>query len=172
MPGENVYLGFGSNQGDRIKNIVNALNKIASSDSIRIKRISSLYESEPMYIRDQPYFLNALAEVETDLNPHQLLQWIKKVEVELGREKSTVKFGPRLIDIDIILYDDLIISGEDLIIPHPLYTERKFVLLPLVELSPKGICPLSGKIFSILLSKCKDSSEVIKHHRQLENIVS
>jgi len=129
-----VYLGFGSNIGDREANIRRALEQLQTVD-LRLLRVSSLYETEPMGFHDQPWFLNQVAEFVTELLPLQLLQRIQNVEKKLGRKREVVN-GPRTIDIDILLFGDVVMKTAELTLPHPRYRERRFVLEPLLELNP------------------------------------
>jgi 2-amino-4-hydroxy-6-hydroxymethyldihydropteridine diphosphokinase len=129
-----VYLGLGSNIGNREAAIDGALKALASPD-LRLVRRSSLYETEPIGFKDQGWFLNAVAEFETDLFPRQLLHRMQKVERDMGRMR-TIRNGPRTIDLDILLFGNAIVKTEELEIPHPRYRERRFTLAPLAELSP------------------------------------
>jgi 2-amino-4-hydroxy-6-hydroxymethyldihydropteridine diphosphokinase len=129
-----TYLGLGSNMGDREALIRAALAKLDGPD-LRLKRTSSFYETEPIGLRDQPWFLNLAAEFETELFPRQLLHRAQRVEREMGRRR-TVPNGPRNIDIDVLLYGSAIVKVDDLEIPHPRYRERRFTLAPLAELAP------------------------------------
>ena len=129
-----AYLSLGSNVGDREQNLRHALELLKSED-IRIARRSSVYETEPQAIRNQPWFLNAVIEVETGLFPRQLLHRLQHVEKQMGRRRAAPK-GPRNIDIDILLFGNFILSGQTLTIPHPRLAERRFALLPLAELAP------------------------------------
>jgi len=129
-----AYLGLGSNVGDREAALREALRKL-DSEGLRLVKVSSLYETEPMGYRDQGWFLNMCAEFETKLFPKQLLQRTQRVEREMGR-KRTVKDGPRNIDIDILLYSNAVVNSGELAIPHPRYAARRFVLAPLAELKP------------------------------------
>jgi len=141
---ERVFLSLGSNLGDRTGNVERALNLIASVPGVRVVRASSLYETEPEGYVDQPDFINAAVEIETTLTPHKLLGEIKEIERSMGRKK-TFRFGPRIIDVDILLFGGLIIDEPDLVIPHPLMLERRFVLMPLAEIAPQTLHPISGK---------------------------
>ncbi|KAI7956898.1 hypothetical protein MJO28_003993 [Puccinia striiformis f. sp. tritici] len=135
-PDENiVYLGLGSNVGDRLRNISNAINSLSHlNPSTRLLDSSFVYQSEPMYVSDQPDFLNAACKISTPLNPQELLKLIKIIEVDQGRKLQNVpRNGPRPIDIDILLYNSEIIKQENLIIPHIGILERQFVLDPLTE---------------------------------------
>ena len=138
-----AYLGLGSNIGNRDANISQALDKL-QADDLRLLHVSSLYETEPMGFHDQPWFLNQVAEFETELEPMQLLRRIHGVEKALGRKREIVN-GPRTIDIDILLFGDVVMKTADLAIPHPRYRERRFVLAPLLELNPALTDPETGQ---------------------------
>ena len=129
-----VYLSIGSNLGGRERNLRDALGLLAGP-SLRILRVSSFYETEPRDVADQPWFLNAVVEAETDLFPKQLLARLQKIERQLGRKRIRPK-GPRTIDIDILLYGEAVIATDELTVPHPRMEERRFVLEPLAELGP------------------------------------
>ena len=130
-----AYLGLGSNLGDREANINKALVELVRSGRTRLTRVSSIYETEPVGIEDQPAFLNAAAEIETELDARELLAAIREAERRSGRKK-TFKWGPRIIDIDILLYGDERLTEENLEIPHPEMHRRAFVLTPLAEIAP------------------------------------
>ncbi len=136
-----VYLGLGSNLGDRAQNIHEALRRLKTGT--QLDRISSLYETEPVGLKDQPWFLNLVCRGETDLSPQALLRLVKTIEREMGRKKG-LRFGPRLIDIDILFYDDLVINTAQLAIPHPRVHERGFTLIPLSEIAPDLVHPRLG----------------------------
>ena len=145
-----VYLGLGSNLGDRPGTLGAAIRKLDSPE-LRFVRASGLYEAEPIGLKEQPWFLNQVAEFETTLFPRQLLKRTKKIENELGRKRG-VRNGPRTIDIDILLYGSAIVRASDLEIPHPRFRERRFVLTPLAELNPDLRDPESGKTVRQLLA--------------------
>jgi 2-amino-4-hydroxy-6-hydroxymethyldihydropteridine diphosphokinase len=130
-----VYLSLGSNVGDRDKLLARTLERLASYD-IRIVRVSSVYETEPRDVPDQPWFLNQVVEVETSLFPKQLLARLQKIEIGMGRVRVEAK-GPRTVDIDILFYGNAIVSTPGLEIPHPRLADRRFVLEPLAELAPE-----------------------------------
>jgi 2-amino-4-hydroxy-6-hydroxymethyldihydropteridine diphosphokinase len=129
-----VYIGIGANLGDRKASCLRSI-EILKEKGIVIRKISSLYETEPWGVEDQPKFLNMAIEIETGLAPEYLLALLKDIEKEIGRE-HTSRWGPRTIDLDILLFNDLIIDREDLTIPHPHMHERDFVLRPLFEIAP------------------------------------
>jgi 2-amino-4-hydroxy-6-hydroxymethyldihydropteridine diphosphokinase len=145
-----VYLGLGSNLGDRAATLAAALQKLDSPE-LRLMRASGLYETEPMGLKEQPWFLNQVAEFRTTLFPRQLLQRTKKIENELGRKRG-VRNGPRTLDIDILLYGSAIVRSEELEIPHPRFRERRFVLAPLAELNADLRDPVSGQQVKTLLA--------------------
>ena len=144
-----IYLSLGSNLGDREANLSAAIVHLAAPD-LQILRVSPVYETEPVDYTDQPQFLNAVLEAETELTPEALLARIGSIENELGRQRSIPK-GPRAIDIDILLYGDLIIDQPNLQIPHPRMAERRFVLSPLADLAPDLIHPAARRTVTDLL---------------------
>ncbi len=136
-----AYVGLGSNLGDRRANLTAAA--AAMAPAAVVLRSSSIYQTEPWGYLEQPAFLNQVLEVETSLSPVDLLAALKRLEAGLGRQ-ATFHYGPRLIDLDILLYDQLVLHQPDLVIPHAQLTERAFVLVPLAELAPNLIHPLLG----------------------------
>ncbi|HKS68351.1 MAG TPA: 2-amino-4-hydroxy-6-hydroxymethyldihydropteridine diphosphokinase [Candidatus Acidoferrales bacterium] len=153
-----VYLSLGSNMGDRAANIGRALKELGER-GFRIARSSSLYETEPVEVRDQPWFLNSVAEGETKMEPEELLEAALAVERLMGRERRVQK-GPRVIDIDMLLYDGAVIHRPGLEIPHPRMAERRFVLAPMAEIAPAAMHPVLKKTMATLLAETPDRSEV------------
>ena len=151
-----VYLGLGSNVGDREGNLHQALDQLQSRD-LRLRRSSSLYETEPMGLRDQRWFLNQVAMFETELFPLQLLQRIHRIERSLGRRRVVLN-GPRTIDIDILLYGNTVMKTADLEIPHPRYSERRFVLEPLAELDATLRDPVTHRTVAEMLDAVRGQS--------------
>ena len=135
-----VYIGLGSNLGDRAEAIRRALRLLDQEPGVRVVRTSGLYQSAPVGYLDQPTFLNAVAELWTTLPPDTLLRRMKEIEREMGRQPAP-HWGPRLIDLDILMYDDLHLSTDVLTVPHPRMQERAFVLAPLAELLPDHHLP-------------------------------
>jgi 2-amino-4-hydroxy-6-hydroxymethyldihydropteridine diphosphokinase len=137
-----IYLSLGSNLGDRLTNLRNAIAALPPKVQPGIQ--SSVYETEPWGYSDQPTFLNLVLQVNTALDPFDLLAFLKEIEVILGRQE-TFRFGPRLIDLDILFYDDLVMNTPKLTIPHPRIAERAFVLIPLAEIAPELYHPILGR---------------------------
>lgn len=158
-----VYLAFGSNVGDREENLREAERRLRQIP-ITVKRVSSTYETAPVDYLDQPWFLNSVLQAETDLPPHELLRRTREIESAMGSKKPFAK-GPRLIDLDILLYGDETISTPDLQVPHPRMLERRFVLVPLAEIAPTYRHPSWQGTVAELLPKTPDRSEVRKYLR-------
>jgi len=138
-----VYIGIGSNMGDKRANCLRAVGLMSSSGIVVTKK-SSLYETEPWGLNEQPLFMNMAAVAETDLPPERLLAALKDIEKKMGR-LETARWGPRCIDLDILFYDNGIFTENDLCIPHPLLHQREFVLLPLSEIAPDKWHPVLKK---------------------------
>ncbi len=138
-----LYIGIGSNLGDRKESCLRAIEELQRR-GIKVTKRSALYETEPWGVKEQPRFINMVIEAETDQTPRKLLEIIKEIEREIGREE-TYRWGPRMIDLDILLYGDLIIDEPDLKIPHPHMLERDFVLRPLLEIAPDVMHPVLKK---------------------------
>jgi 2-amino-4-hydroxy-6-hydroxymethyldihydropteridine diphosphokinase len=144
-----VYLALGTNLGDRLANLRAAIEALPSE--VKVIAESKVYETPPWGYENQPAFLNMAVKCETNLKPESLLKRLKQLEVQLGREQS-FHWGPRLIDIDILFYDDLILKSEPLSIPHPRLHERGFVLVPLADIAPDFIHPVLKKTIKELLA--------------------
>lgn len=163
-----VYLCLGSNSGDRFKLIEQAVSFLNLSEDIKLIRTSALYETEPWGLKDQNWFLNIAVEIKTVLNPHDLLIKLQNIEKTLGRNREKeIRWGERSIDIDIIFYDDIILKTEVLSIPHTHMHKRAFVLVPLLELIPDFLHPVSKKTISQLYDDLEDVEEVCLYGTRL-----
>ena len=135
-----AYIALGANIGDTLANLRSALKILDDGDNCSAVAISSLYTTKAVGVEDQPDFINAVIKVKTLLSPNELLKLCNDIERKLGRER-TIRWGPRVIDIDILVYNDAIVNEENLVIPHPRMMERAFVLVPLAEIAPDLILP-------------------------------
>ena len=155
-----VFLSLGSNLGNRAGNIQKALDKLVEA-GMEVRRVSSFYSTEPVEFRQQPWFVNCVAEVATDLMPMQLLKAVQRVELSLGRRRVISK-GPRTIDIDILLYENVVVQSAVLNIPHESLVERRFVLVPLCELAAGLRHPVTERTMAEMLNETADTSQVIR----------
>ena len=149
-----AYITIGSNMGDKEQNFINAMKKIEEIEGIKISKVSSFITTEPWGNEDQDEFLNGALEIKTYLTPQELMRELLRIELELGRVRE-VKWGPRIIDLDIVLFDDIVSNDEFVITPHPLMHLRDFVLKPLNEIAPYALHPLKNKRVFELLEEIK-----------------
>jgi len=149
-----IYLSLGSNLNDRERNLLLAIKKINERCGTVVE-VSSLYQTGPWGMQNQPEFLNQVIEIESGYNPHELLQKLLVIEKEMGR-KPAPRWGPRVIDIDILFFDQAIISDDDLVVPHVGIPHRRFALLPLAEIAPDYVHPLLNKTIERMLEDCAD----------------
>jgi len=154
-----VYLGLGSNVGDRAAHLARAMQLLDADPRLRITRASSIYETAPWGDDRQPRFLNSVVEAETELSPDELLALTQSIENTMGRRR-TRRWGPRVIDIDILLYGERIIEGAELRVPHPLLTVRQFVLVPLLEVAPDIMLPGGQRVAELADTSAPD---VVRH---------
>ncbi len=160
-PAKQVYLSHGSNRGDRVANLRRAMEEL-DKVGVKVQRASSFYKTEPVDFGPQAWFLNCAVEASTELMPMQLLKAVKSVERAMGRRPGVSK-GPRAIDIDILLYENVVVRTAALTIPHERMNERRFVLVPLRELAPAVRHPVSRSTVAEMLQASPDLSQVVRY---------
>jgi 2-amino-4-hydroxy-6-hydroxymethyldihydropteridine diphosphokinase len=153
-----IHISLGSNIGDREKNLTVAIEALVAR-GIQITRRSSIYSTEPVDFGEQGWFLNCVVEAETEFMPRQLLHVLQEIERSMGRRRL-VRRGPRVIDLDILLFGSSVIHSPELEVPHPRMAERRFVLVPLAEIAPEARHPIANKTIRELLGETKDQSAV------------
>jgi 2-amino-4-hydroxy-6-hydroxymethyldihydropteridine diphosphokinase len=156
-----TYISLGSNRGNRTANLNRAINLLSEWVG-NVTKVSSLYETPPWKMADKTDFYNQVLLLETILPETELIDTVILVETMMGRLRTSNKYEPRIIDIDILFFNEEIINTEELPVPHPLITERKFVLVPMVEIAPEFIHPVFKKTMVQLLDECEDKSEIRK----------
>lgn len=163
---ERAFVGLGSNVGNRLLFLRRATAMLAEVHEVSVVRCSSIFETEPVGFKKQPPFLNAVVEVRATLEPRSLLALLKQIEHRIGRTES-VRWGPREIDLDLLLYGSQILRTDDYSIPHAELPRRRFVLVPLAEIAPDVVEPVSGLSAHELLARCPDTSAVVRTHFSL-----
>lgn len=156
-----AYIGFGSNIGDRLAHIQNAIQVLSETEGITLQKISSIYKTDPVGYEAQAQFLNGVAAIQTSLSPLSLLHTLKDIETAVGRQHR-IRWGPREIDLDILIYGDSCLQTEKLIIPHPEMHLRRFVLVPLAEIAPSLIHPVFQETIQTLVNRLEDDKSVLK----------
>ena len=154
-----VYVGIGSNVGNKKENFLEAVSRVTKLPDTKVTKESSLYESEPLGDA-KDWYVNGAIEIETKFKPDMLLKKFKNIERAMGRKKVKKRWGARIIDLDILLYDAAVIKKKNLRIPHPEMPNRKFVLIPLSEIAPQVIHPELGVTISELLINTKDDKKI------------
>lgn len=154
-----AFVGVGSNVGDRSARLVSAARDVKAIEGVKYVWSSSVYETDPYGKADQPKFLNAVLQVETSLTPPALLKELKAIEQRQGRTPGE-RWGPREIDLDILLYDGFVFQDDFVVVPHPDLENRKFVLVPLREIAPDLVHPVNGMTMEELLNACSDGGRV------------
>lgn len=160
MTRQTVYLAFGANLGKPREQIEQGIMALTHEGVCVLDR-SSWFDTEPVQVNDQPWFLNLVARAETSLDPYALLALCQRVEKQVGRVPSD-RFGPRHLDIDILLYGDRCIESEELTIPHPRMEERRFVLIPLLEIAPELESPTLNQRYADVLSRLDEGKKVLR----------
>ncbi|MFC1876908.1 2-amino-4-hydroxy-6-hydroxymethyldihydropteridine diphosphokinase [Thermodesulfobacteriota bacterium] len=156
-----AFISVGSNLGDKIENCQKGINGLLADGGSVLVRSSSFYRTSPVDYKDQDWFVNLVVKIKTPLNPFDLFNKIQDIQKLIGRKASTVRFGPRVIDLDIIFFDDQVIRTDILEIPHPRMHKRRFVLKPICDIEPSMMHPVLGKDMRSLLSGLKDSEQRI-----------
>ena len=160
---EKIYMALGSNRGDRKGQLEEARERLTAA--VQIKEVSPIYETEPWGYPDQNDFLNQVIEVKTDLEPLELLGYLKDIEGRMGREEG-FRYGPRVIDLDILLYGSRVCSNEQLQIPHPRMTERAFVMIPLLDLAPDLVIPGTDQTVREIAGQLERSGVEVYHEAE------
>lgn len=155
-----AYIAFGSNLGDKAANCHRGIEAIGETEGCAIEAESPLYKTEPIYLESQDWFLNGVVKICTDLAPEHLLARLKQIEYEMGRRPGA-RFGPRILDLDILFYDDRVLRAGELEIPHPNLHERRFVLRPLCDIAPELMHPVIGRNIKSLLSDLNDGEKEV-----------
>lgn len=159
-----AFISIGSNMGDLFENIMKGIRGLSKTDGILLKKLSKFYQTEPVDYKDQAWFINAAAEIRTCLAPTELFQELKRIEKEVGRKESGIPFGPRILDLDIIFYDDLVLKTSQLMIPHPRMHHRRFVLGPLCDIRPQLVHPIYRRTMQNLLEGLTDDEQRIMEY--------
>ena len=164
---QTACIGIGSNLDNPAKQIGKAVNKLRQLPGCHLLAVSSLYRTEPYGPVEQPDFVNAAATLKTHWDGHRLLQWLQRIEAEMGRVRGGVRWGPRIIDLDLLVLGDTQISDSNLVIPHPGIAERNFVLLPLREIAPRLIIPGLGPLADIVVNESTPHIERIENRNRV-----
>jgi len=157
-----AYISIGSNMGDKIANCRNGIAGLAQTEGIAVVRLASCYRTAPVDYLEQDWFINTVVKIKTSLPPTQLLRELKAIETNVGRKPSPVRFGPRILDLDIVMYDDDVIEQKNLIVPHPRMHERRFVLQPVCDINPDALHPVLGLKIADLLALLDGNQQPIE----------
>jgi 2-amino-4-hydroxy-6-hydroxymethyldihydropteridine diphosphokinase len=157
-----AYIAVGSNLGDKRKNCVQGINALDATHAIRVTDRAGFYKTAPVDYTDQDWFVNTVVRIATDLSPGDLLSRLKQIEQDAGRNKEGIRFGPRILDLDIIFYDDLVLRTEALDIPHPRMHKRRFVLRPICDIDPWAMHPAMKTPVNALLEAIDDPDQDIE----------
>ena len=159
-----AYISVGSNMGNRLQNCREGITALTRSSESRIMAQSRIYTTEPVDYEDQDWFINMVVKLETTNDPFELLENIKSVQRAAGRKRDVIRFGPRVLDLDIIFFDDLVLDSNRLVVPHPRMHQRRFVLKPICDIDPTIVHPVLKKDMQSLLDGLgKDEQKVIEY---------
>jgi 2-amino-4-hydroxy-6-hydroxymethyldihydropteridine diphosphokinase len=159
-----AYIGVGSNIGDKLLNCKNGVMALAERQNTKIKKWSWFYQTEPVDYKNQDWFINGVVKIETDIDAFQLIKELKSIEHAAGRMDNTVRFGPRILDMDILLFDDIVVNSCGLIIPHPRMHKRRFVLKPICDIDPSIVHPVLNQELRYLLAALdEDGQRIIEY---------
>jgi 2-amino-4-hydroxy-6-hydroxymethyldihydropteridine diphosphokinase len=159
-----AYIGVGSNIGDKLLNCKNGITALVKRQNTKIKEWSRFYQTEPVDYKDQDWFINGVVKIETDLDAFQLINELKSIEQDAGRMADAVRFGPRILDMDILLFDNFVINSCGLIIPHPRMHKRRFVLKPICDIAPSIVHPVLNKEMQCLLADLDENEQRIMEY--------
>lgn len=165
MENHTAYIGAGSNIGNKFLNCQNGIDTLLKSGKAVLKDQSRFYKTEPVDYNDQDWFVNFVVKIETTLDPLQLLNKLKSIERDAGRLNDPIKFGPRILDLDIIFFDDLVTNSSGMIIPHPRMHKRRFVLRPMCDIDPKIVHPVLEKDVQYLLDMLDENEQRVVEYR-------
>ncbi len=160
-----AYIGAGSNLGNKCLNCRNGIDMLTRSGESVLKGQSKFYKTDPVGYKNQDWFINVVVKIATILEPLQLLRELKSIEGKIGREAVPIRFGPRILDLDIILYDDLVTRSAGLVVPHPRMHKRRFVLKPICDIDPKIVHPVLKKEMQYLLDSLDENEQRIVEYR-------
>jgi len=160
-----AYIGVGSNIGNKLMNCKNGIDALTKTNKIQIKEWSRFYKTEPVDYKDQDWFINAVVKIETTFDPFGLFKNLKRVERDAGRVDGSVRFGPRILDLDIVLFDDAVTDSSGLIIPHPRMHKRRFVLKPICDIDSGIVHPVFKKNMRDLLDVLDENGQRIVEYR-------
>ncbi len=161
MGSHTVYISVGSNMGRKLENCRQGIGNLANGTDATLTAQSPFYRTAPVDFRDQDWFVNAVFTIQTQLSPKALLARLKEIQQDAGRKKSPIRFGPRVLDLDILLFDDLILSSSNLTIPHPRMHKRRFVLLPICDINPYLVHPTLKKEMRDLLASLDENDQLV-----------
>ncbi len=158
-----VYISIGSNIGNKLKNCQNGIAALIKPGLSLLRKQSPFYSTEPVDYKKQDWFINVVIKIQSVFDPYQLLSEIKSIQQDAGRISDPVRYGPRVLDLDILLYDDLVINSSGLVIPHPRMYKRRFVLKPICDIDPKVVHPVLKKDMRHLLDNLGDGQKILEY---------